>query len=76
MAAPNNMTPTPSAPITVAQGYSTDAASEFWVRVAGSVFIVYEGVPLSLMQNIRQNSIPDTTIALQLAAYPRRVAAV
>lgn len=76
MAAPNNMTPTPSATVTVAEGYSTDAASELWQRVAGNVFVVYTGIPLALMQNIRQSSDPDTAIKTQLAGYPKRVAGV
>jgi hypothetical protein len=67
---------TPSATVTIAEGIATDASSEFWQRVAGSVFIVYENVPNSLAQNIIQSSDPDTAIAQQLAGYSKRVAAV
>ena len=70
------MKPTPSATVTIAEGETTDAASEFWQRVTGSVFVVYVGVPYSLAQNIIQSSDPDTAIARQLAGYPKRVAAV
>ena len=76
MAVPTTMKPTPSATVTIAEGETTDAASEFWQRVTGSVFIVYGGVPYSLAQNIIQSSDPDTAIARQLAGYPKRVAAV
>jgi hypothetical protein len=73
MAVPN-MTPTPQATVTVSEGYNTTAASEFWQRVAGGVYIVYGGVPQALMQNVLQSADPDTAIRLQLAGYPRRVA--
>ena len=76
MSIPTTMKLTPSATVTIAEGIATDASSEFWQRVAGSVFIVYEKVPYSLAQNIIQSSDPDTAIARQLAGYPKRVAAV
>lgn len=76
MTVPSTMVPTPSAPVTVAMGETTDTASEFWQRVTGNVFVVYEGVPYALAQNILQNAVPDTAIALQLAAYPKRIAGV
>lgn len=76
MAVPSNMTQEPQARITVADGYTTDPASEFWQRVAGNVFIVYGGVPQDVCQNIIQSNDPDTEIRLRLASYPRRVAAV
>lgn len=76
MAIPSAMIPTPQATITVAEGMATDESSEFWQRVAGNVFIVYEGVPLELGRSILQSSDPDTAIRTQLSAYPKRVAAV
>jgi ABC-type sulfate transport system substrate-binding protein len=76
MSIPATMVKTPAATITVAEGISTDASSEFWQRVAGNVFIVYENVPYALGQNILQSKDPDTAIKSQLSAYPKRVAAV
>lgn len=73
MSLPTTMTPTPYATITVADGVATDSSGEFWQRVAGNKFLVYENVPNDLAQNILQNNIPDTAIALMLAAYPKRV---
>ena len=76
MAVPSTMKNTPFAAVTVAEGETTDAASEFWQRVAANVFIVYEGVPFALAQEILQSATPDTAIALQLSSYPKRVASV
>jgi hypothetical protein len=76
MSIPSTMVPTPAATINVAEGISTDASSEFWQRVAGNVFIVYENVPYELGRNIRESSDPDTAIKTQLAGYSKRVAAV
>lgn len=76
MSLPAVMVPTPQATVTVAEGIATDASSEFWQRVAGNVFVVYENVPYDLGQNILQSNDPDTAIRTQLAAYPKRVAAV
>lgn len=73
MSTPSKMILTPNAAKTVAAGESTDASSEFWQIVAGSTAIVYEGVPYALAQEILTNNIPDTAIALQLAAYPKRI---
>ncbi len=70
------MQATPWATVTVAEGETTGAESEFWQRVAGNVFVVYEGVPYSLAQNVLQSRDPDTAIAAQLAGYPKRVAGV
>lgn len=71
--APSNLVLTPSAPITVGMGETTDASSEFWQLLPSGKFIVYEQVPYALMQNLLQNSVPDTFIAQQLIGYPRRV---
>lgn len=76
MSVPGTMKLTPSATITVAEGETTDAASEFWQRVAGNVFIVYGQVPYALAQNILASTDPDTVIKTQLSGYPKRVAAV
>ena len=76
MSIPSTMKLTPQATVTVAEGEATDASSEFWQRVAGNVFIVYEGVPYGLAQNILQSGDPDTAISTQLASYPKRVASV
>lgn len=73
MSIPNFMYATPEATVTVAQGADTTASSEWWQRVAGNKFIVYEQVPNALMQELLQSGQPDTAIALQLAAYPKRV---
>jgi hypothetical protein len=59
MAAPTNQKLTPQATVTVSESYTTDTSSEFWQLVAGNKFIVYEGVPLDLMQNILQSNDPD-----------------
>ncbi len=76
MAAPTNMRMTPQATTTVADGFSTDASSEFWQRVAGNVFKVYTNVPNALCQNLYNSRDPDTAIANQLVGYPYRVASV
>lgn len=76
MAIPTSMTPTPSATVTVAEGIATDTSSEFWQRVTGNVFVVYENVPYALGRAILQSGDPDTAIKLQLAAYPQRIASV
>lgn len=76
MSIPSTMKATPAATITVAEGVSTDASSEFWQRVTGNVFIVYESVPFALAQNILQSNDPDTAIKSQLSGYSKRVAAV
>jgi len=73
MALPAIMTPTPQSTITVSDGYAADASSEFWQRVTGNVFFVYEGVPASLAANILASPDVDTAIKLQLAGYPRRI---
>lgn len=73
MAIPATMTLTPQATLTVSDGASTDASSEFWQRIAADTVLVYTGVPYSLMQNLLQSRQPDTAIAIQLAAYPKRV---
>ncbi len=73
MAIPSKMTLTPAATLTISDGASTDASSEFWQQIASDTVIVYEGVPYALMQNLLQSRQPDTAIALQLAAYPKRV---
>jgi len=72
MSLPSFLKLTPSSPTTVGIGASTDASSEFWQLVAGSTFVVYENVPYAVMQQILQQAIPDTVIASQLAAYPKR----
>lgn len=76
MSIPTFMKPTPQATVTVAEGGSTDASSEFWQRVAGSTFIVYENVPYHTAQNILQSNDPDTAIKNLLSSYPKRVAGV
>jgi hypothetical protein len=76
MAVPSVMVPTPQATVTVAMGENTGAGSEFYQRVAGNVFVVYSGVPYALAQGILQTRQPDTDIALQLAAYPKRIVGV
>lgn len=76
MAIPSVMIKTPQATITVAEGIATDVSSEFWQRVAGNVFVVYEGVPYALGQNILTSADPDTAIKTQLVGYPKRIAAV
>lgn len=76
MAIPSTVTLTPNATITIAEGIATDTSSEFWQLVTGSVFVVYENVPYALAQNIIASGDPDTAIASQLAAYPKRIAAV
>jgi hypothetical protein len=73
MAIPGNMEITPEAVLTVAVGYTTDPASEFWQRIPGNLFIVYSNVPQEVSQNILQSSDPDTAIRLQLAGYSWRV---
>ena len=76
MAIPSKVKRTPQATNTIAEGVATDASSEFWQLVTGSVFNVYERVPYAVAQNILQSADPDTAIATHLAAYPRRVVAV
>lgn len=73
MALPDKMILTPQATVTVAEGEAADASSEFWQRVAGNSFIVYEGVPYDLGRNVVQSADPDTTIKVQLSAYPKRI---
>ena len=73
MAIPSKVTLTPQASVTIAEGVSTDASSEFWQLVTGSVFKVFEGVPYSLAQNILQSSDPDTVIKTQLSGYPQKI---
>ncbi len=73
MAAPNNMRMTPQATITVADGFSTDVASEFWQRISTTLFKVYTNVPNDLCQNLYNSRDPDTDIARQLVGYPYRV---
>ena len=76
MTVPSTMQATPQATITIAEGETTDKASEFWVRVTGNVFKVYGQVPYALAQDILQSSDPDTAIRTRLVGYPIRVAAV
>lgn len=79
MAIPSNttMVATPQATVTVAEGISKNSGTAPFVqRVTGNVFIAYDGVPYGLAQSILQSSDPDTAIATQLAAYPKRVLAV
>ena len=73
MAIPKFMRSAPQASVTVAHGATVDAASEYWQSVAGNKYIVYEGVPFALMQELLQSNQPDTAIAAQLASYPKRV---
>lgn len=67
---------TPNATYTLSEGYSATASTEFWqqLKAGSNLFVVYEGVPNDLAQNIMQSADPDTAIKLQLAAYPRRIA--
>lgn len=74
MAIPTTMKLTPSATITVADGVSQDSSGEFWQRVTGNVFVVYENVPTALALEIQTQPDVDTAIKLQLASYPKRVA--
>lgn len=76
MTVPTKMVPTPWATNTVSEGVGTDTASEFWQRVSGNVFIVYENVPYALGQHILQSRDPDTAIAAHLVGYQKRVAGV
>lgn len=76
MSIPATMVLTPQATITVSEGIATDTSSEFWQRVAGNVFVVYENVPYAVGRNILQSTDPDTAIKTQLSAYPKRVASV
>ncbi len=73
MALPAKMTLTPAATLTISDGADTTASSEFWQQIAADTVLVYTGVPYQLMQNLLQSRQPDTAIALQLAAYPKRV---
>lgn len=74
MAIPTTVKLTPYATITEGAGAATDASSEFWQLVGADRFIVYEGVPYSLMQQLLQHDARiDGQIALQLAGYPKRV---
>jgi hypothetical protein len=73
MAVPTRMKLTPQATITIAEGHTTDTASEFWQRISTTLFKVYENVPNDLCRNIQQDNDPDTAIRVQLAGYPWRV---
>jgi hypothetical protein len=72
MAAPTRQELSPYAKYTLA---TARGVGEFWQLVGADTFIVYEGVPHELAVNIQQapNGQLDTAIALQLAAYPKRV---
>lgn len=76
MAVPTSLKLTPQAAVTIGEGETTTAGSEFFQMVNTSTFIVYEGVPYALAQQIMQSNDPDTQIRTRLAGYPKRVQAV
>lgn len=89
MTVPAALIPTPNAVVSATGGVpfanvtsgigaaNTTAQNSFWQLTAGG-FIVYDGVPNAIMQNLlalsdRGGGVIDSAIAQQLAGYPKRV---
>lgn len=76
MTIPTSLELTPNATATQGVGASTAVASEFWQMTSGG-FIVYGPIPYNTMVNLQQivggGGQIDSSIALQLSAYPKRV---